>query len=120
MGQIIGFPKQPRSELERAVRYLLTGAMAARADFKMSAAVYEQVVESVIVAAEEWGTSYYLELSDKIQMEEVSPEVIAEIQRLAESAALQSARCLWGKVLAERVIFEIRLAQAGWTWNKLP
>jgi len=114
MGHLVKFPKEPRSQLEKAIR----DAISQSKHRNLSANSIKQVVRNVTKASERLAV-VNLQLSYNVPGH-FSPhvEVVAEIKRIAERAATQGISALQAKVLAERVNFEIALALAGWDWTE--
>lgn len=113
MAQIITFPKQPRSELEQAIRQQIPTLK-----LNVPQAVLDHAIERTMAATEAWGSDYSVNFPEKVQLEAPSQEVLDEIQRIARLAGHHCVRAFWGKVIAERLVFEIRLAEAGVDWMR--
>lgn len=103
MGQVISFPKEPFSESEQAIREVVSGMRPG----EIPSNVIDQVAKSVAAAAQKWACQVPLTYT---LSEDFGPEVDKEIHRIADLVARDAINIMKGKVLTERVLFELELA----------
>jgi len=103
MGQVIKFPKDARSESEQAIREVISKMRPGQIPDNIT----NQVAKAVATAAEKW--AFELQLTYTVS-QDFGPEVTKEIQRIADLVARDATDKLKGKVIAERIFFELELA----------
>lgn len=106
MGQIVKFPKEPRSEVERWCYEANAKSIAER---RLPPELIDRLAKNVAVAMDRWMDGE-LKLSYAIPGH-FSPEVVQEIERIAALASRDTRNWMVMKALIERFEFELALIE---------